>query len=83
MDSSIYQKKIDALGAQTQEPIKCKSFFFKVSIVNLVMTVGISTQFCFHLLHAFNHSVGKNNVERALESLILVAPSVFSGESYT
>ena len=52
----------------------------QVSVVNLVMTVGIGVEFCSHLVRAFTLSTEKNNVERALDSLIHMGSSVFSGK---
>jgi len=54
-----------------------------VSVVNLVMTVGIGVEFCSHLVRAFTLSTEKNNVERALDSLIHMGSSVFSGITLT
>lgn len=54
-----------------------------VSVVNLVMTVGIGVEFCSHLVRAFTLSTQKNNVERALDSLIHMGSSVFSGITLT
>ena len=36
-----------------------------VSLVNLVMAVGISVEFCSHLTRAFSVNVGPNRIERA------------------
>jgi len=54
-----------------------------VSLVNLVMTVGIGVEFCSHLVRAFTLSTEKNKVERALDSLIHMGSSVFSGITLT
>ena len=52
----------------------------QVSVVNLVMTVGIGVEFCSHLVRAFTLSTEKDNVARALDSLIHMGSSVFSGK---
>merc|ERR1712241_787711 len=36
-----------------------------VSLVNLVMAVGISVEFCSHLTRAFSVNVGANRIDRA------------------
>ena len=36
-----------------------------VSLVNLVMAVGISVEFCSHLIRAFSVNVGTNRIQRA------------------
>jgi len=54
-----------------------------VSVVNLVMTVGIGVEFCSHLVRAFTLSTEKDNVARALDSLIHMGSSVFSGITLT
>uniref|UniRef100_A0A672H4P8 SSD domain-containing protein n=1 Tax=Salarias fasciatus TaxID=181472 RepID=A0A672H4P8_SALFA len=54
-----------------------------VSLVNLVMSVGISVEFCSHIVRAFSVSVKKNRVERAQEALAHMGSSVFSGITLT
>ncbi|XP_069548356.1 NPC intracellular cholesterol transporter 1 [Brachyistius frenatus] len=54
-----------------------------VSLVNLVMCVGISVEFCSHIVRAFSISVRKNRVERAEEALAHMGSSVFSGITLT
>nr|XP_019965833.1 PREDICTED: Niemann-Pick C1 protein [Paralichthys olivaceus] len=54
-----------------------------VSLVNLVMTCGISVEFCSHIVRAFSISVKKNRVERAEEALAHMGSSVFSGITLT
>ena len=55
----------------------------QVSVVNLVMTVGIGVEFCSHLVRAFTLSTEKDNVARALDSLIHMGSSVFSGNTFS
>uniref|UniRef100_A0A3Q3WSC2 SSD domain-containing protein n=1 Tax=Mola mola TaxID=94237 RepID=A0A3Q3WSC2_MOLML len=54
-----------------------------VSLVNLVMSCGISVEFCSHIVRAFSISVKKNRVERAEEALAHMGSSVFSGITLT
>ncbi|XP_072220630.1 NPC intracellular cholesterol transporter 1 [Leuresthes tenuis] len=54
-----------------------------VSLVNLVMSIGISVEFCSHIVRAFSISVKKNRVERAEEALAHMGSSVFSGITLT
>ncbi|CAN9502925.1 unnamed protein product [Ophioblennius macclurei] len=54
-----------------------------VSLVNLVMSVGISVEFCSHIVRAFSVSVKKNRVERAEDALAHMGSSVFSGITLT
>uniref|UniRef100_A0A665VH95 SSD domain-containing protein n=1 Tax=Echeneis naucrates TaxID=173247 RepID=A0A665VH95_ECHNA len=54
-----------------------------VSLVNLVMSCGISVEFCSHIVRAFSISVKKNRVERAEEALAYMGSSVFSGITLT
>uniref|UniRef100_A0A669FCP2 Niemann-Pick disease, type C1 n=1 Tax=Oreochromis niloticus TaxID=8128 RepID=A0A669FCP2_ORENI len=54
-----------------------------VSLVNLVMSCGISVEFCSHIVRAFTVSVKNNRVERAEEALAHMGSSVFSGITLT
>ncbi|KAJ8923333.1 hypothetical protein NQ315_001891 [Exocentrus adspersus] len=54
-----------------------------VSLVNLVMAVGISVEFCSHLVHSFSVSVKPTRVERAADALTRMGSSVFSGITLT
>nr|CAD7400315.1 unnamed protein product [Timema poppensis] len=54
-----------------------------VSLVNLVMAVGISVEFCSHLVHSFAVSVGTTRVERSSDALVTMGSSVFSGITLT
>ncbi|XP_046396992.1 NPC intracellular cholesterol transporter 1 isoform X2 [Ischnura elegans] len=54
-----------------------------VSLVNLVMTVGIAVEFCSHLVHSFAVSTEETRVGRAMDSLINMGTSVFSGITLT
>uniref|UniRef100_A0A4W6C657 Niemann-Pick disease, type C1 n=1 Tax=Lates calcarifer TaxID=8187 RepID=A0A4W6C657_LATCA len=54
-----------------------------VSLVNLVMSCGISVEFCSHIVRAFSISVKNNRVERAEEALAHMGSSVFSGITLT
>lgn len=54
-----------------------------VSLVNLVMAVGISVEFCSHLVHSFAVSMRANRVDRAKDSLIQMGSSIFSGITLT
>merc|ERR1712227_167665 len=50
-----------------------------VSLVNLVMAVGISVEFCSHLIRAFSVNVGTNRIQRASNVLTNMGSSVLSG----
>ncbi|KAF7992769.1 hypothetical protein HCN44_005113 [Aphidius gifuensis] len=54
-----------------------------VSLVNLVMAVGISVEFCSHIVHSFAISVMKTKTERAADALRNIGGSVFSGITMT
>lgn len=54
-----------------------------VSLVNLVMAVGISVEFCSHLVHSFSVSVEETREGRAADSLTKMGSSVFSGITLT
>lgn len=54
-----------------------------VSLVNLVMAVGISVEFCSHVTHAFAKSLKPTRLERAHEALATMGSSVLSGITLT
>ncbi|KAI1902029.1 hypothetical protein AGOR_G00040500 [Albula goreensis] len=54
-----------------------------VSLVNLVMSCGISVEFCSHIVRAFSVSTKSTRVERAEEALAHMGSSVFSGITLT
>ncbi|KAJ8272945.1 hypothetical protein GJAV_G00095340 [Gymnothorax javanicus] len=54
-----------------------------VSLVNLVMSCGISVEFCSHITRAFSVSTRSSRVERAEEALANMGSSVFSGITLT
>ncbi|KZC13635.1 Niemann-Pick C1 protein [Dufourea novaeangliae] len=54
-----------------------------VSLVNLIMAVGISVEFCSHIIHAYLHSTATTSIDRATETLNRVGSSVFSGITLT
>ncbi|XP_029446991.1 NPC intracellular cholesterol transporter 1 [Rhinatrema bivittatum] len=54
-----------------------------VSLVNLVMTCGISVEFCSHVTRAFAVSMKGSRLERAEEALAHMGSSVFSGITLT
>ncbi|KAL2097312.1 hypothetical protein ACEWY4_006519 [Coilia grayii] len=54
-----------------------------VSLVNLVMSCGISVEFCSHIVRAFSTSTKGTRVERAEEALAHMGSSVFSGITLT
>ncbi|KHJ43473.1 putative niemann-Pick C1 protein [Trichuris suis] len=57
--------------------------FNAVSLVNLVMAVGISVEFCAHITRAFASSVCPTRLERSKEALETVGASVLSGITLT
>lgn len=54
-----------------------------VSLVNLVMAVGISVEFCSHLVHSFSVSIYDAREKRAADALTKMGSSVFSGITLT
>uniref|UniRef100_H3BC01 NPC intracellular cholesterol transporter 1 n=1 Tax=Latimeria chalumnae TaxID=7897 RepID=H3BC01_LATCH len=54
-----------------------------VSLVNLVMCVGISVEFCSHIVRAFSSCTKRTRVERAKDALAYMGSSVFSGITLT
>ncbi|XP_053696589.1 NPC intracellular cholesterol transporter 1 isoform X2 [Sabethes cyaneus] len=54
-----------------------------VSLVNLVMAVGISVEFCSHLVHSFSVSVEETREKRSADALTRMGSSVFSGITLT
>ncbi|KAF6030906.1 NPC1 [Bugula neritina] len=54
-----------------------------VSLVNLVMTVGISVEFCSHIIRSFAVSPLKTRVERARHALSTMGSSVLNGITFT
>lgn len=54
-----------------------------VSLVNLVMAVGISVEFCSHLVHSFSVSMEETRLRRAADSLTKMGSSIFSGITLT
>lgn len=54
-----------------------------VSLVNLVMSCGISVEFCSHIVRAFSVSTKSTRVERAEDALAHMGSSVFSGITLT
>jgi Niemann-Pick C1 protein len=57
--------------------------FNAISLVNLVMAVGISVEFCSHIVRAFALSVQRMRVDRAREALATMGSSVLSGITLT
>lgn len=54
-----------------------------VSLVNLVMAVGISVEFCSHMVHSFAASQKQSREERAADALTQMGSSIFSGITLT
>uniref|UniRef100_UPI00358E79CF NPC intracellular cholesterol transporter 1-like isoform X2 n=1 Tax=Myxine glutinosa TaxID=7769 RepID=UPI00358E79CF len=54
-----------------------------VSLVNLVMSVGISVEFCSHVVRAFVTSAQGNRLQRAHHAVVHTGSSVFSGITLT
>ncbi|KAI3725546.1 hypothetical protein L1987_65336 [Smallanthus sonchifolius] len=69
---------VDLLGVMAVLDIQLNA----VSVVNLVMSVGISVEFCVHITHAFLVSSGDRD-QRTKESLATMGASVFSGITIT
>ncbi|KAI3797062.1 hypothetical protein L1987_39752 [Smallanthus sonchifolius] len=69
---------VDLLGVMAILNIQLNA----VSVVNLVMSVGISVEFCVHITHAFLVSSGDRD-QRTKEALGTMGASVFSGITIT
>ncbi|KAK0092687.1 hypothetical protein PV326_000847, partial [Microctonus aethiopoides] len=54
-----------------------------VSLVNLVMAIGISIEFCSHLVHSFSISVKETRMERVEDAVAKMGSSIFSGITLT
>ncbi|XP_067952153.1 NPC intracellular cholesterol transporter 1-like [Watersipora subatra] len=54
-----------------------------VSLVNLVMTIGISVEFCSHIIRSFALSSERTRLERAEDALANMGSSVLSGITFT
>ena len=54
-----------------------------ISLVNLVMAVGISVEFCSHVARAFALSKRKKPADRAQDALVKMGSSVLSGITLT
>ncbi|KAG1701666.1 NPC intracellular cholesterol transporter 1 [Nymphon striatum] len=54
-----------------------------VALVNLIMAVGISVEFCSHITRSFSSSVQNSRIKRAEESLANMGSSVLSGITLT
>jgi Niemann-Pick C1 protein len=54
-----------------------------VSLVNLVMTVGISIEFCSHLVHSYSVSTMESRLERSRDAITKMGSSIFSGITLT
>jgi len=66
----------------------CLMYFWSVSLnalslVNLVMTVGISVEFCSHIARAFALSTKSTRVERARDAVINMGSSVSQSSLFT
>ncbi|KAI6232457.1 Niemann-Pick C1 protein [Aphelenchoides besseyi] len=57
--------------------------FNAISVVNLVMAVGVSVEFCAHITRGFAVSRGLTRIDRARESLSLIGCSILSGITLT
>jgi len=57
--------------------------FNAISLVNLVMAIGISVEFCSHLVRQFAISILTSRVERARQALEKMGSSVLSGITLT
>ncbi|KAI6244008.1 Niemann-Pick C1 protein [Aphelenchoides fujianensis] len=57
--------------------------FNAISVVNLVMAVGVSVEFCAHITRGFAISRGATRIDRARDSLSQIGCSVLSGITLT
>uniref|UniRef100_A0ABD2XPG3 SSD domain-containing protein n=1 Tax=Trichogramma kaykai TaxID=54128 RepID=A0ABD2XPG3_9HYME len=63
--------------------VMCDVSLNGVSLVNLVMAVGISVEFCSHMVHAYLMSTEKTRCTKSADALSSVGSSVFSGITLT
>lgn len=54
-----------------------------VSLVNLIMSVGIAVEFCGHLVHSYEASMGKTSLDKATDALAHTGSSILSGITLT
>ncbi|KAF6204978.1 hypothetical protein GE061_019145 [Apolygus lucorum] len=54
-----------------------------ISLVNLVMAIGISVEFCSHIVHSFRRSSYESRKLRAKDALQTTGAAVFSGITLT
>ncbi|BES93207.1 niemann-pick [Nesidiocoris tenuis] len=54
-----------------------------ISLVNLVMAIGITVEFCSHILHSFRRSSYESRKLRAQDALATTGSAVFSGITLT
>ena len=54
-----------------------------VSLVNLIMCIGISVEFCAHIARAFGISPFPSRIDRAQDALARMGSSVLSGITFT
>ncbi|XP_018008348.1 NPC intracellular cholesterol transporter 1 [Hyalella azteca] len=54
-----------------------------VTLVNLVMAIGISVEFCNHISHAFAFSTHETRDQRVIDALASMGSAVFSGITMT
>ncbi|XP_065898214.1 NPC intracellular cholesterol transporter 1-like isoform X2 [Dysidea avara] len=70
---------VDMLGMMAWVGISLNA----VSLVNLVMAVGISVEFCSHIVRWFAHSPYHSRLERAKDAITHMGTSVLSGITFT
>ncbi|BES94988.1 niemann-pick [Nesidiocoris tenuis] len=54
-----------------------------VSLVNLVMAIGISVEFCSHIVHSYGSSSKETRIAKAADAVVNMGSSVFSGITLT
>uniref|UniRef100_A0A0A9X1U0 Niemann-Pick C1 protein n=1 Tax=Lygus hesperus TaxID=30085 RepID=A0A0A9X1U0_LYGHE len=54
-----------------------------VSLVNLVMAIGISVEFCSHIVHSYCKSQKETRIMKAADAVVNMGSSVFSGITLT
>ncbi|XP_065898211.1 NPC intracellular cholesterol transporter 1-like isoform X1 [Dysidea avara] len=70
---------VDMLGMMAWVGISLNA----ISLVNLVMAVGISVEFCSHIVRWFAHSPYHSRLERAKDAITHMGTSVLSGITFT
>ncbi|XP_014273548.1 NPC intracellular cholesterol transporter 1 homolog 1b [Halyomorpha halys] len=76
---TVYMILIDLAGLMYWWSINLNA----ITLVNLVVAIGISVEFCSHIVHSFAKSSKKGKKLRAQDALVNTGSAVFSGITLT